>query len=147
MGRSSKRHRLQAITASHSAHTGVNNAHCQLPDQTAHLQDHGQKFCGLNTCEGRAFSEPLTHMIRIEPKPEVLAASRGFDPRSHSPRKTKKPTLAGRLSRLLGGGWLTVCRQASRADVHWCRLLRVKRPAGGEQARSACHGVRPQSGK
>jgi hypothetical protein len=29
----------------------------------------------------------------------------------------------------------------------WCGQLRVKHPAGGEQARIACHGAHPQSGK
>lgn len=29
-------------------------------------------------------------------------------------------------------------------EARWCRRVRVKRPAGGEQARIACHGVRPQ---
>lgn len=36
-----------------------------------------------------------------------------------------------------GGGWLPINKPASRAVEHWCGLLRVKRPAGGEQARSA----------
>jgi hypothetical protein len=46
-----------------------------------------------------------------------------------------------------GGGRLTMCQPASRADEHWCGLLRVRRPVGGEQARSAYRGVHPQSGK
>ena len=40
-----------------------------------------------------------------------------------------------------GGGWLTVCRPASRADERWCGLLRV----GVSRMHQTCRFKRPTS--
>ena len=60
-----------------------------------------------------------------------LAKSAGFrrNPQQHAGtgaiRQEKTPTENG-WGFVIGGGWLTVCRLASRAYEHWRGVLRVR---------------------
>lgn len=48
-----------------------------------------------------------------------------MDPVCVRSTKRKSRTLSGPAFSLNGGGWLTMCRPASRADEHWRGLLRA----------------------
>ena len=104
----------------------------------------GRRRCNINPSRNIAMSLPTTWVASAWRGAALLSRERAMATEEASFRMLQQKGPGGQPSPG-GGGWLTMCRSASRAYEHTCGMPRVKRPGAGAPARTACPGGRQRS--